>query len=55
MWSVGCILYFLLFGVPPFYSEAEDEEENEEEIFEAVMAANVEFPPDRTISREGRT
>lgn len=50
MWSIGCIMYFLLFGVPPFYSEAEDEDEQEEEIFEAVKEGNAEFPPDRHIS-----
>jgi len=50
MWSTGCIMYFLLFGVPPFYSEKEDEEENEDEIFDSVMEGTVSFPENRNVS-----
>jgi calcium/calmodulin-dependent protein kinase I len=50
MWSLGCILYFLLFGVPPFYSQKEDEEECDDEIIGSVMAANITFPEGRAIS-----
>eukprot|EP01112_Ceratiomyxa_fruticulosa_P013845 TRINITY_DN391_c0_g1_i1.p1 TRINITY_DN391_c0_g1~~TRINITY_DN391_c0_g1_i1.p1 ORF type:complete len:470 (+),score=87.17 TRINITY_DN391_c0_g1_i1:161-1570(+) len=38
MWSCGCILYFMLFGRPPFYSE------NEEEMFEKVSRGGWSFP-----------
>jgi len=50
LWSIGCIMYFLLFGVPPFYSNKEDEEECDDEIFDSVMEANVTFPEDKPIS-----
>jgi len=50
MWSIGCILYFLLFGVPPFYSEKEDEDENEDEIFDSVLEGTVRFPENTFIS-----
>jgi len=50
MWSIGCIMYFLLFGVPPFYSNKEDEEECDDEIIDSVMEANVTFPEGKTIS-----
>lgn len=43
MWSVGCILYFLLFGIPPFYSTKEDEEENDDEIVQSVMEGTIVF------------
>jgi len=50
MWSIGCILYFLLFGVPPFYSTKEDEEEHDDEIFDAVIEGKISFPINRPIS-----
>jgi len=50
MWSVGCIMYFLLFGVPPFYSVKEDEDENEDEIFDSVLEGTVRFPDSIIIS-----
>jgi len=50
MWSLGCILYFLLFGIPPFYSEKETEEECEDEIVDAVMAGKVTFPQETKIT-----
>jgi len=50
MWSVGCILYFLIFGVPPFYSEKEDEDENDDEVFDSVVEGSVKFPDNRSIS-----
>jgi len=50
MWSVGCIMYFLLFGVPPFYSEKEDEDEHDDEICKAVLGGNISFDRNRTIS-----
>eukprot|EP01116_Phalansterium_solitarium_P017236 TRINITY_DN4187_c1_g1_i1.p1 TRINITY_DN4187_c1_g1~~TRINITY_DN4187_c1_g1_i1.p1 ORF type:complete len:344 (-),score=35.06 TRINITY_DN4187_c1_g1_i1:179-1210(-) len=50
LWSLGCILYFMLFGVPPFYSDKEDEDDADEEIIERVMKGQVHFPENRPIS-----
>jgi len=38
IWSCGCILYFMLFGRPPFYSE------DEEEIYDLVSEGIWSFP-----------
>jgi len=37
MWSAGVILYILLCGYPPFYSD------NEPELFESIMKADYTF------------
>eukprot|EP01124_Arcella_intermedia_P028340 TRINITY_DN5738_c0_g2_i1.p1 TRINITY_DN5738_c0_g2~~TRINITY_DN5738_c0_g2_i1.p1 ORF type:complete len:295 (+),score=83.75 TRINITY_DN5738_c0_g2_i1:70-885(+) len=37
MWSAGAILYLILCGYPPFYSECEPE------LFESIMTANYQF------------
>ena len=37
IWSLGVIMYILLSGVPPFYSE------NEDEIYEAILQCKVDF------------
>jgi len=50
IWSLGCICYFLIFGVPPFYSEKEDESENEDEIVESVISGEINFPANIVIS-----
>eukprot|EP01113_Clastostelium_recurvatum_P045559 TRINITY_DN783_c0_g1_i5.p1 TRINITY_DN783_c0_g1~~TRINITY_DN783_c0_g1_i5.p1 ORF type:complete len:321 (-),score=65.85 TRINITY_DN783_c0_g1_i5:671-1633(-) len=42
MWSCGCILYFMLFGRPPFYSN------DEEEIYDLVSESRWSFPPDHS-------
>lgn len=54
MWSIGCIMYFMLFGVPPFYSEKDDDEENEDEIFDSVLEGAVQFPEGKSISDLGK-
>ncbi|XP_057783496.1 phosphoenolpyruvate carboxylase kinase 1-like [Salvia miltiorrhiza] len=38
VWSAGVILYIMLAGIPPFYGESA------QEIFEAVLRANLRFP-----------
>jgi len=38
IWSCGCILYFMLFGRPPFYSDSE------EEIYEMVSEGSWVYP-----------
>ncbi|XP_059278273.1 phosphoenolpyruvate carboxylase kinase 1-like isoform X3 [Lycium ferocissimum] len=38
IWSAGIILYIMLAGIPPFYGDST------EEIFEAVLRANLRFP-----------
>eukprot|EP00027_Filamoeba_sp_ATCC50430_P005899 CAMPEP_0168552150 /NCGR_PEP_ID=MMETSP0413-20121227/6561_1 /TAXON_ID=136452 /ORGANISM="Filamoeba nolandi, Strain NC-AS-23-1" /LENGTH=332 /DNA_ID=CAMNT_0008582741 /DNA_START=115 /DNA_END=1113 /DNA_ORIENTATION=+ len=50
MWSIGCILYFMLFGVPPFYSNKEDEEEHDDEIFDSVLNNTINFPEGKNVS-----
>ncbi|KAA8527765.1 hypothetical protein F0562_035366 [Nyssa sinensis] len=39
VWSAGVILYIMLAGIPPFYGDSATE------IFEAVLRANLRFPP----------
>jgi serine/threonine protein kinase len=38
MWSIGVILYILLCGFPPFYSE------NTPELFEQIINGQYDFP-----------
>jgi serine/threonine protein kinase len=38
MWSIGVILYILLCGFPPFYSE------NTPELFEQIINGSYDFP-----------
>jgi len=54
LWSIGCIMYFLLFGLPPFYSNKEDEGECDDEIFDSVLEGNITFPDGKQISELGK-
>lgn len=57
LWAVGCITYFLLFGIPPFYSEKDDDDEVMDQLMEAkdnVMAV-VKFPEDAPCSEEAKS
>ncbi|EGX96469.1 serine threonine protein kinase, putative [Cordyceps militaris CM01] len=50
-WSVGCILFEFLFGVPPFHaSEAE-------QVFENILARKIQWPDEsvlETVSEEAK-
>ena len=50
-WSVGCILFEFLYGLPPFHAgEAE-------EVFENILARKIQWPeedPDEPISEEAK-
>mmetsp|Transcript_6634 Transcript_6634/g.7223 ORF Transcript_6634/g.7223 Transcript_6634/m.7223 type:complete len:251 (+) Transcript_6634:321-1073(+) len=46
MWSLGCLLYFVLFGRPPFYSE------DEEEICDLAKKGNYSIPKKIKVSTE---
>jgi serine/threonine protein kinase len=37
VWSIGIIMYILLWGYPPFFSDSTSE------LFEEIKAGNVEF------------
>ena len=55
LWAVGCITYFLLFGIPPFYSEKDDDDEVMDQLMEAKDNINViKFPDDAPCSREAK-
>jgi calcium/calmodulin-dependent protein kinase I len=44
LWSCGCILYFMLFGKPPFYGATE------EEIYDLVAEGKYNFPTKPLVS-----
>ena len=52
-WSLGALLYEMITGLPPFYSN------NRETMFEKIMRAELTFPdyisPVREEEREGRS
>jgi len=54
MWSVGCILYFMLYGRPPFYSQNEDEDEAQDEIMDAVTECKVVYDSEAKISDQAK-
>ncbi len=55
LWAVGCITYFLLFGIPPFYSEKDDDDEVMDQLMDAKDNPNaVKFPEDAPCSKEAR-
>lgn len=39
-WSVGCILYEFLYGVPPFHASEPDQ------VFENILARRIHWPPE---------
>lgn len=47
-WSLGTMLYEMLFGIPPFYSE------NQNEMYEKILSAPLEFPEEVEFSDEGK-
>jgi len=53
LWSLGCILYFLVFGKPPFGTDGSDEEAAGLDIEES-MAHGVSFPASCSLSDSGK-
>jgi serine/threonine-protein kinase RIM15 len=49
-WSVGCILYEFLYGIPPFHAESADQ------VFENILARRLVFPEeaDGEVSAEAK-
>jgi len=39
-WSVGCIMYEFLYGIPPFHASTPDE------VFENILARRLHWPPE---------
>jgi len=53
MWSIGCIVYFTLFAVPPFSSNQKNLSEKVCELNELVRIGRYEFPSNIPISSIG--
>lgn len=47
-WSLGILLYFMLFGKTPFY------EENYELLFSSICNAKIDFPNNSSVSEEAQ-
>lgn len=41
-WSVGCILFEFLYGIPPFHAD------EAEQVFENILARRIQWPDDST-------
>jgi len=54
MWSIGCIVYFMLFGTPPFDSDNPNSKDRELEINKEVIIARYKFPEDIVVSSEAK-
>jgi len=54
MWSIGCIVYFTLFAVPPFSSKQEKLNDKIHELNELVRIGAYEFPPSIPISADAQ-
>jgi len=50
MWSIGCIVYFALFAVPPFTSNKDIMDAKVSELNELVKIGRYEFPSNTEIS-----
>jgi serine/threonine protein kinase len=48
LWSSGCILYILLCGMPPFYSNDTDE------LYDSILEGSFDFPDDISLSRSAK-
>jgi len=46
LWSVGCILYEMLFGKPPYGAK------NQKELFDNIQGKRLDFPQNPQISKE---
>jgi len=54
MWSIGCIVYFMLFGTPPFDSDNPNSKDRELEINKEVIIARYTFPDNIVVSNEAK-
>jgi len=54
MWSIGCIVYFMLFGIPPFDSNNPNSKDREIEINKEVIRGRYKFPEDIVVSNEAK-
>jgi len=54
MWSLGCIVYFTLFAIPPFSSKQEQMCDKVTELSELVRIGRYEFPSTIPISKNAK-
>jgi len=54
MWSIGCIVYFTLFAVPPFNSKNGDMDSKVTELNELVKIGKYEYPSHIEISEDAQ-
>jgi len=54
MWSIGCIVYFTLFAVPPFNSNNQVMDTKISELNELVKIGRYEFPSNIEISEDAK-
>jgi serine/threonine protein kinase len=54
MWSIGCIVYFTLFAIPPFSSNQEQLSDKVTELRELVRIGRYEFPSTIPISKNAK-
>lgn len=47
MWSIGCLIYFMLFGRPPF-------EGCRSVLMDSISCGDYSFPPESNVSREAK-
>ena len=53
IWSMGCVLYFMLFARPPFYADSDDEIERLASLAQYTFPTNVPVSENGTKGHEG--